>query len=174
MCERTIADFTTQVSPRTSIPVYSVAATTIIACILALVNIGSATAFNGVISISIAGLFSSYLLVSVLLLYRRCTGGIVPQSESTTADSVTWGPWRILGVFGILNNAFACCYLTFVLFFSFWPSYKDVTAKTMNWSILVTGFVAVFSTAYYLVWAKKTFKGPVVETDPSVLHNVFS
>jgi hypothetical protein len=77
-----------------------------------------------------------------------------------------WGPWKIPGVLGIANNAFACIYLLFVFFFSFWPTYKEVTPATMNWSILVTGAVALLSTVYYLVWAKKTYHGPVVEIVP--------
>lgn len=162
-----------QISPRTSIPVNAVAATAFIAALLALINIGSTTAFNGVISVSIAGLFASYLLTSCLLLYRRCTGAILASSAAfdNTTPSVTddgmvraiWGPWKIPGALGIANNAFACAYLAFVFFFSFWPSFKEVTVATMNWSILVTGGIALLSTVYYLVWARKTYHGPVVE-----------
>jgi len=162
------------VSDRTSIPVYAVAFTSIVACLLALVNIGSMAAFNGVISVAIAGLFSSYLLTSSLLLYRRCTGAILPASEayemdasSVTADGMVravWGPWKIPGALGIANNVFACAYLTFVFFFSFWPSFAEVTPANMNWAILVTGTIAVLSAVYYLVWARKTYHGPVVET----------
>ncbi|KAF7446165.1 hypothetical protein PtrCC142_002276 [Pyrenophora tritici-repentis] len=163
------------VSDRTSIPVYAVALTSIIASLLGLINIGSTTAFNGVISVAIAGLFSSYLLTSSLLLYRRCTGAILPPSEafdteapSTTPDGMvraTWGPWRIPGVWGIANNAFACSYLSFVFFFSFWPSFAKVTPANMNWAILVTGAIALLSAIYYAVWARKTYHGPVVEVD---------
>lgn len=160
-------------SPRTSIPVYSVVTTAIVAALLALVNIGSTTAFNGIISISIAGLFSSYLLVASMLLYHRCTGGIKETGSSSVdltaggAGNLAWGPWKMPHAFGIANNAFACIYLTFILFFSFWPTFADVNPQNMNWSILVTGAAAIFSTVYYLVWAKKTYTGPVVEIDAS-------
>lgn len=150
--------------------------TSVVACILALVNIGSTTAFNGIISVSIAGLFSSYLLTSSLLLYRRCTGAILSRNTaldngtvSVTNDGMTratWGPWQLPGALGIANNAFACAYLAFVFFFSFWPSFKEVTPATMNWSILVTGGIALLSAVYYLVWARKTYHGPVVEITP--------
>ncbi|KAJ4988312.1 hypothetical protein SVAN01_06247 [Stagonosporopsis vannaccii] len=162
-----------KISDRTSIPVNAVAFTSIIASILALINVGSTTAFNGVISVSIAGLFASYLLTSCLLLYRRCTGAILPSSAayehstpSVTDDGMVravWGPWKIPGALGVANNAFACAYLSFVFFFSFWPSFKEVTPATMNWSILVTGAIALLSAVYYLVWARKTYHGPVVE-----------
>ncbi|KAF2278077.1 amino acid transporter [Westerdykella ornata] len=168
-----------KVSDRTSIPFYAVTVTCVIACILGLINIGSIAAFNGVISVSIAGLFSSYLLTSSLLLWRRCTGAILPPSTtdayeapSTTDDGMvraTWGPWRVPGVLGIANNAFACAYLTFVFFFSFWPSYAQVTPATMNWSILVTGTIAIVSGVYYAFWGKHTYHGPVVEVSPQYI-----
>ncbi|KAI1337249.1 amino acid/polyamine transporter I [Xylariaceae sp. FL0016] len=158
-----------RVSPRTSIPVYCVMVTIAIAIILSLVNIGSATAFNGVISISVAGLFGSYLIAAALLLYHRVTGGIhLPNSEdlltNTVGTSLTWGPWRLPKVLGIINNTLTCAYLIFVLFFSFWPSYSQVIPQNMNWSILVFGAVTLFSMVYYAFWARKTYQGPLIET----------
>ncbi|KAK3214168.1 hypothetical protein GRF29_28g2287373 [Pseudopithomyces chartarum] len=161
----------TGVSSHTSIPVNAVAATTVIAIILSFVNIGSATAFNGVISVAIAGIFSSYLLVSSLLLYRRVTGGIIslqdledhPNLTNTTGKLLSWGPWCIPGALGIANNAFACAYLSFVFFFTFWPSVKDVQPANMNWSILVTGVITIFSGLYYVISARKTYTGPIIE-----------
>lgn len=140
-------------------------------------------AFNGVISVAIAGLFSSYLLTSSLLLYRRCTGGIVPASEAfdeaptATSDGmirVTWGPWKIPGALGIANNVFACAYLAFVFFFSFWPTFAAVSPANMNWSILVTGAIAILSAVYYLVWAKHTYHGPVVEVNAQYVQETSS
>ncbi|KAF1835437.1 amino acid transporter [Decorospora gaudefroyi] len=161
-----------KVSDRTSIPVYAVMFTSIVACLLALINIGSMAAFNGVISVAIAGLFSSYLLTSSLLLYRRCTGAILllptDDTPSVTPDGMVravWGPWRIPGALGIANNMFACAYLAFVFFFSFWPSFAEVTVENMNWAVLVTSAIAVLSAVYYLVWARKSYHGPVVEID---------
>jgi hypothetical protein len=42
---------------------------------------------------------------------------------------------------------------------------KDVTPATMNWSILVTGFITIFSAVYYVVRARHTYKGPIIEVD---------
>lgn len=158
-----------KVSRRTSIPVHSVVATIVIAVVLSLVNIGSATAFNGVISISVAGLFGSYLVAASLLLYRRVTGGIRLRNSddyltNTSPSTLTWGPWRLPGALGIANNIFACLYLIFIFFFSFWPAYHDVTPENMNWAVLVFGAVFLFSILYYVIWARKVYTGPVVET----------
>ncbi|KAK2598596.1 hypothetical protein N8I77_011994 [Diaporthe amygdali] len=166
-----LSTFLSKTSPRTSIPIYAVIMTTIIAIILSLVNIGNATAFNGVISISIAGLFGSYLIVTSLLLYRRVTGAIrLPTPEDDHLDlanaldsPLIWGPWRLPGIFGIVNNAFCCTYLIFIFFFAFWPAVNHPDTATMNWAILVFGTVIIFSILYYLVWARKIYSGPVVE-----------
>ncbi|KAM0809433.1 putative Choline transport protein [Seiridium cardinale] len=160
--------FLKRISPRTSIPLYAVLATTSIAIILSLVNIGDATAFNGVISISIAGLFGSYLIAASLLLYRRLTGGIRMRSSegvitNVNDESLTWGPWYIKGTIGIVNNTFACAYLLFVFFFSFWPSYHEVTPQNFNWAVLVFSAVITFSVLYYALWARKRYLGPVIE-----------
>ncbi|KAJ5059397.1 amino acid permease-domain-containing protein [Bipolaris maydis] len=132
------------------------------------------TAFNGIISVAIAGLFSSYLLTCSLLLYRRCTGGIVSQPDHSHVPSTTnptaipsssisqttrpyavWGPWRLPAALGIANNAFAF----------FWPSFAQVTVQNMNWAVLVTSVIAGMSIVYYVVWARKVYRGPVVEVD---------
>ncbi|KAI0839456.1 amino acid transporter [Hypoxylon sp. FL0890] len=160
-----------KVSPRTSIPIYSVITTTVIAIILSLVNIGDATAFNGVISISTAGLFGSYLVAASLLLYRRVTGGIRVATDddvltNTVGSSLTWGPWRLHGALGIANNIFSCIYLVFVFFFSFWPPSLEVTPETMNYAVLVFGAVILFSMLYYVVWARKVYNGPIIEAIP--------
>lgn len=155
---------------RTNIPVRAVIVTTIIAIILSLVNIGNATAFNGVISISIAGLFGSYLIVTTMLLYRRLTGSIrlpSPDDDLHLANALdsplVWGPWRVPGLLGILNNMFACTYLVFIFFFAFWPAANHPDAATMNWACLVFGVVIIFSIFYYIVWARKVYSGPLVE-----------
>lgn len=151
-----------------------------IACLLSLIIIGSSTAFNDVISLTINSLYASYLMCCSLLLWRRCTGAILipPPSSSLTKTTIhphpvasaaaihpqlTWGPWRIPGVFGIAVNAFACVYMIVIIFFSFWPPVTPTLASTMNYSPLVLGAVMIFSVVYYLLWARRVYKGPIIE-----------
>ncbi len=146
------------------------ACTTVISILLSLINLGSDTAFNNVISISISGIYSSYLIAAVLLLYRRCSGGFrmpeatgMPALENTTGATLVWGPWHIPGALGIINNAVACAYLIIIWVFAFFPPAIPVTASNMNYGVLVTGVVTLFSVAYYVVWAKRIYKGPIIE-----------
>lgn len=169
-----------KISKRTSIPTYAVLVTSIITCLLGLINMGSVAAFNGVLSVAIAGLFGSYLLTTGLLLYRRSTGAIVDDNgsfeTSTTSDGklqIRWGPWKIPGVLGIANNIFAFIYLLFVFFFSFWPNFAKVTAQNMNWSPVVTVLIAIFVGVYYYFWAKHTYRGPIVDIDALTAQSAY-
>ena len=140
----------------------------LISFLLSLIVLGSSTAFNDLVELTVAGLNSSYLIASGLLLYRRCTGGIVPRDLSHACkDSddakLVFGPWYIPGMYGIAVNAFACVYLIILIFFCMWPSELPVTAENMNYTALVTAAVIAFSTGYYYFWARRIYTGPVVE-----------
>jgi choline transport protein len=145
--------------------------TTFIACLLALINIGSFTAFNDVLSLGLTGFYSTYLAASGLLLWRRCTGGVESPNPNninaplTGKDRLVWGPWRLPGVLGIVNNAFACGYMLVILVFSLFPATTPTTLATMNYAVLVTAVVVLFSVFYYFVWGRKWYKGPVIEIE---------
>ncbi|WEW55541.1 hypothetical protein PRK78_000972 [Emydomyces testavorans] len=160
-----------KVESRTMVPVWSIATITFIAVLLSLISIGSLTAFNIVVSLTVAALYISYFLAIVLLLYRRLTGGIQRSSDSSTmlantaGTRLVWGPWHF-GQFGIAINIFACCYLLLILVFSFFPAVVPVAElKSMNWSSVVTVGVLGFSVLYYFLFARQTYEGPIVEVD---------
>ena len=167
------ADGSCQLEPRTSIPLYAVTVTTTIACLLALINLGSSTVLNDVLSLSIAGFYATYFTASGLLLWSRCTGAIqspTPGSFSTTAVDprsgefqLVWGPWRLPGLLGIVNNVFACAYMLVIWFFSFWPPTNPTSPSTMNYASLVAGSVVLFSIIYYFVWGRRYYMGPIVD-----------
>ncbi|KAF2014378.1 amino acid transporter [Aaosphaeria arxii CBS 175.79] len=169
--------YISMIDKRTTIPVVAIIVVTILSATLSLINIGNNTAFNGTISLVLEGFYISYLLALGLLLWRRVRGDIHCSHSSTlTAFSsaspsetfehhLSWGPWRLKGLLGIANNAVAICYLLLLIFFSFWPNAVAVTPQNMNWAVVVTGFVVLFSIGYYLIWARKSYTGPIVEVD---------
>ncbi|KAI1108960.1 putative GABA permease [Nemania sp. NC0429] len=155
-------------STRTTLPIHAVTTTAVVSIILSLINIGNATAFNGVISLAIGTLLGSYLVPACVLLYRRVTGGIREPSDDDNkvnriGADLCWGPWRIPGVLGVINNILTIAFLIFFLFFSFWPTTRMVTPQNFNWAVLATTVVYSFSVLYYFVWARKVYTGPVVE-----------
>lgn len=160
--------FLEHVDARTSLPIRSILVTTCVSCLLSLIILGSSTAFNDLVSLSVSGLQSSYLVAISLLLYQRYRGAILPSNSPVESYPVAdiklrWGPWHVPGYWGNLNNTFACGYLIMVVFFSFWPTERPVTAENMNYAVLVTAAIVIFSLVYYHVWAKRVYTGPVIE-----------
>jgi amino acid transporter len=203
------------------VPIIAVGVVVVIACLLTLINIGSSTAFNDVISLTITGFYGSYLLPCALLLYHRlkagnilpygsvvdgqdlgvsnAASGLAPPSDNddpyaeknktaenkpgntttpisvTTADEqgritfaptqLVWGPWHIPGLLGIINNAYACVYMVFVIFWSVWPPATPVAADTMNYSVVVTGGVIILSIVWYWIRGRKEYRGPLVDKE---------
>lgn len=184
----------TKVSSRTRVPVIAIFVVTGLSALLVLIYIGSYTAFNDVISLTITGFYGSYFLPCAFLLWHRIKGDIhpygsksamqpsesivggdildakgdlqtTPEVDSPTEGRLVWGPWKMPGIFGIINNAYACMYMIFVIFWSVWPPATPVTASTMNYSIVVTGGVMILSAIWYFVRAKHVYHGPIVEDD---------
>ena len=145
---------------------------------IGLISVGSPVAFNDVISLTVNGLYASYFVALILLLWRRWNGTIKDPSVLPSLDSrlvntnlpgsggnLVWGPWKIPEPYGTVCNTLACIYLLIVFFFTFWPPATPVTPKTMNYSSLIMGFVTMLSGLYYVVRARKTYTGPIVDVD---------
>ena len=118
-----------------------------------MINIGSAAAFNAIISLVVAGFFMSYGISIGLLLHRRLR-----------KDPIRWGPWN-MGRWGATVNIVAMIYILIAFFFSFFPQDSVVKPDTMNWSCVVFGSVMIFSVGWYVIRGYKNFSGPIVEID---------
>ncbi|KAF2469112.1 amino acid transporter [Lindgomyces ingoldianus] len=157
---------------KNSLPVPAICVTLLTTCLFSLIVLGSSVAFNALLSLTVVALFSTYLLVCILLLWRRIDGSLQPGDCSISdADRMVWGPWRLPEPLGTINNVFACGYLIFMLFWSFWPPQTPTTAKNANFSILIFGVVVLFSVVWYMLRARRYFKGPLREVDPAQIPN---
>lgn len=210
--------YLSKVSRRNKIPLAALFTTTGLACLLTLIYIGSYTAFNDVISLTVTGFYCSYFIPAAFLLHHRIKGNIAPhrsaaddisesrrnsaaenahtaaglgkddlldskasaavgpagrQSDTTRGRrkvsvvqaQLMWGPFHLPGVFGIINNAYACLYMIFVVFWSVWPPYADTTYVNMNYSVVVTGGVIIFSIVWYYIRGRKEYHGPTVDEE---------
>ncbi|PWY83381.1 amino acid permease [Aspergillus heteromorphus CBS 117.55] len=161
--------FWSHVSTRNFLPTYSIYLTMTICCLLGLINIGSALALNDIVSMAVSGLYTSYLIVAVLLFWRRATGAIAPYSDSedmvvnVPGAKLMWGPFRIPGIWGILINGYAIIYILIVIFFSYWPTALPVTVSGMNYSVVGTMGTVILAVVYYVVRARHVYTGPIVE-----------
>ena len=149
---------------------YAIAVMATVSCAIGLINIGSATAFNDVISLGVSSLYASYVLTEALLLWHRLRGTIRHPAQMAGAtwhaNELVWGPFHVPGVWGSLLNAFGVGYGVIVFVFSFFPQTVRPDAKHMNFSCLMTGGIMLFAVGYYWIYARKVYKGPVVEVAP--------
>lgn len=182
------ASVLSKVTARTKIPMVAVGAVCFFAMLLTLIYVGSATAFNDVISLTITGFYGSYFVPAAFLLYHRIKGNIAPHGtppEQHTSPFKTdkegvegrteeleaaqarliWGPWHLPGWLGTLNNIYACMYMIFVIFWSVWPPATPVTASTMNYSVVVTGGVIILSLVWYFIRGRKEYHGPLIDDE---------
>ena len=142
-----------------------------VSVLIGLINLGSTTAFNDVVSLGVSGLYASYVITEALLLYRRVTGAIrspndAPADGSTVGEKkgeLVWGPFHVPGIFGTIVNIIAVLFGIIIFFFSCWPVSSTVTPATMNYSSLMTGSVVIAAVVYYVVWARHTYEGPQFE-----------
>ena len=152
-----------------SIPVIAILVTTVIACLLSLINIGSSVAFNDVVALSVNGLYTSYLIGNGLLLWRRLAGDIHSPSEtedgSLDTGKLSWGLWRLPEPIGTINNAFGCAFLLIILTFSCFPAENHPTLSTMNYVVVMEGGILIFAVIYYLIWGRKRYTGRVIEVE---------
>ncbi|KIW20995.1 hypothetical protein PV08_01574 [Exophiala spinifera] len=141
------SDYFAHVDKGSSLPNRSIAFSVIFLALLGLINIGSTTAFNAIVSLAVVALYTSYLIPIILHAIRRVRG-----------PPLTYGPFR-LGVFGLPLNIFATIYSIFIVIFLFFPPYQPVTAVNMNYACVVFGAVVIFSIFWWFVRGRKTYTG---------------
>jgi choline transport protein len=122
--------------------------------LLGLLNIGSTTAFNAIVSLGAVALYISYLMPIALILHRRIV----------KPESLLHGPFR-LGKWGIFLNAVSVVYTIYVSIFLLFPPYQPVTAQNMNYAPVVLGGVLVLSAIWWFFGGKGKFVGPLGVAD---------
>jgi choline transport protein len=140
-----------QVNPRYHIPIRAISLVTGIIILLSLINIGSSTALNAIVSLSTLALYISYLIPIALLVAKRIRG-----------DHITFGPFN-LGRMGVATNVFALVFGVFICIFLPFPSVKPVTSVNMNYAGPVFALVLVFAVCDWVLRGRKIYTGPLRE-----------
>lgn len=139
-----------RVEPRRGIPKNAVLLSSLIAALLALINIGSTTAFFAIVSLQVVSLMFTYAVSLSCILHRRLT-----QPESL--PNARWS----LGKWGVAVNSIGLAYVVFAMFWSFWPSYAHVDVENFEWAVLLFVSVLVLCLIMYRVQGRRVYKGPV-------------
>ncbi|KAJ5682362.1 GABA permease [Penicillium macrosclerotiorum] len=140
-----------KVDARRHIPVNAIGLSCLFSCALSLINIGSLTAFNAIISLNVAALMYTYIISISCVIYRKIwlPGSLPPRR------------WD-MGRWGLAVNIVALLYSCFALFWSLWPSNYPVTVENFNWSVVIFGGVFFISLGMYIVKGRKEYAGPAV------------
>jgi choline transport protein len=105
--------------------------------------------------------------MALMATYTISIGCVLWQRTANGGRNLPYARWS-LGRFGTPINAIAFVYSIYVFFWTGWPGNKDPTLQQFNWSVVMFGGVGVISMIYYIIWGRRTFKGPVtlVRNDP--------
>ncbi|KAJ9494072.1 hypothetical protein H2202_010500 [Exophiala xenobiotica] len=137
-----------KVNKRLDVPLYAIVLSTVIDCLLALIYLGSSAAFNSFTGVATICLGASYgIPIAVSVVRRRSMVKNSPYS---------------LGRFGYAINIVAVLWITLATVLFCMPTALPVTPSTMNYASVVFTFFAMVSVVWYLVYARKHFKGPPI------------
>ncbi|KAK0109940.1 hypothetical protein ONS95_002607 [Cadophora gregata] len=137
------------IHPRLKIPLNSLLLVGTVCCLLALINIGSPTAFNALISLPTIALYMSYFIPILFLVIRKL------QNRHPT-----YGPFK-LGRWGLPINLFSLIYILYILRFVPFPVMLPVTATTMNYAGPMMGVIIVVALGDWVISGRKRFEVPV-------------
>ncbi|KAF2471723.1 amino acid transporter, partial [Lindgomyces ingoldianus] len=144
-CSRWIS----RMNHKQNVPFNSVYLTSVLSAVLCLINMGSTLAFNIIVSLSLLGILSTYMLSIGCLLLKRLKHEPLPHAR-----------WS-LGRFGLPINIFAFFYCGFVIVFACFPVAVPVALDTANWAPLVWVAVIVLSVVVYFVHGRQNYTPPV-------------
>lgn len=140
-----------RVHPTLGVPVNAVVMSTVISILLSLINVGSTVAFNSLVSLGSGTLMVSYIVCIGCFMWRRCAGEAIPPAKFS------------LGAWALPVNIAAMCYLSLVFIIAFFPAVPLplLDAESMNWSSLIFTIVVIWAMAYYFIWSRHVYEGPV-------------
>lgn len=133
------------------VPVNAVVVSCICSVLLSMINIGSSVAFNSLVSLGSGTLMVSYIVCISCFMWRRHYGKAIPPGKFS------------LGAWALPVNVVALGYLSLVFVVAFFPAVPlpALTPESMNWSSAIFVAGVIWSMAYYFLWSRHVYEGPV-------------
>jgi amino acid transporter len=148
------SSFWHRINKRTRTPTNSIWFAAVGAFILGLPYLFNAVAYYAVTSIAVIGLYIAYITP----VFLRLRAG----------DSFRPGPWQ-LGRWSRPIGIVATIWVVFIAILFLLPQAVPVNSTTFNYAPVAVGVVILFAGGWYLLSAKKWFKGPKVQGTPEEL-----
>lgn len=133
-------------------PSRAVVITGLVTSLLSLINIGSTTAFNALISLATIGFYFSYGIPILMFAIRRFS----------SERPIVFGPWS-MGRLGLPVNVLAILFCIFLIIFLPFPPILPVNGVNMNYAAPVFIFVMGFAAIDYIVRGRHHYVGPIKE-----------
>jgi len=142
-----------KVNRRTLTPVNAVWFNTFIGCCLCLLIFGGSVAIGAIFSV---GAIAAYVAFATPIAIRVC----MPSSKFRR------GPWH-LGRFSRPIGMVGCSFVALMIPILCFPSSRgsDLTAELMNWTVVVYGGPMFLVLLWWVVSARKWFKGPAINVE---------
>ncbi|CAN8104703.1 unnamed protein product [Discula destructiva] len=144
------ADWISRVDNKKEIPANAILLSCLITILLSLINIGSTTAFNAIVSLQVVSLMFTYICSLSCILYQR-----IKHPELLPAARWSLGRW------GVPVNIIGLVYSAFAFFWSFWPTYTPVDAGNFNWAVVIFTAVFIACLVAYHFQGRRIYQGPV-------------
>ncbi len=148
------SDLWHRVNKRTRTPTNSIWFAAVGAFLLGLPYLYSPTAYFAVTSIAVIGLYIAYAMP----VFLRLRAG----------ESFRRGPWH-LGRWSYVVGWIAVGWVIFIAVLFSLPQYSPITIDTFNYAPVAVGAVLLFAGVWWMVSARKWFKGPKVQGSPEEL-----
>jgi amino acid permease (GABA permease) len=153
------SSFWHRINPRTRTPTNSIWFAAVFAFILGVPYLWSPVAYAAVTSIAVIGLYIAYVIPTLL---RRLAG-----------DRFRPGPWS-LGKWSPIVGWVGVIWVVIITVLFVLPEVSPVTRDTFNYAPVAVGVVVLYAGGYWLISARKWFKGPRAQGDEAELEAIES
>ncbi|KAF5664279.1 choline permease [Fusarium heterosporum] len=147
--------YLSKVDKHRQIPIYAVVVVTVLQMLLGLIYIGNTTAFNAILSMSVIGMYISYALPILAMLFARKR--VLAANHS--------GSFKLGPIAGPIINIISLIWIIVATIFSTFPSAMPVTPQNMNYSVVVLAGWLVAGGIYYAFRGRFKFEVPSVDCD---------
>ena len=137
------------VSKKRRVPVASAWFGAVGAFLISIPYLWNYTAYNAVVATAVVGLYIAYL--TPVFLRRINSKAFVP------------GPYKLNPTVSFVIGWIAIIWVVFICIVFLLPQWSPITVKTFNYSPVMVAAVIGFAGIYWLVSARKWFKGPKVQ-----------
>ena len=136
-------------SPKTQFPVNAVYIVSGLVILLSVIEVPSTLAFNIIVSVSLLGILTTYMISIACILLKRFRHEPLPHAR-----------WS-LGRWGLPINLFAFLYSTLMIVLCCFPTNLPVGLEDANWAPLVWVGVMIVSVVFYVFYGKQHYTAPV-------------